>query len=294
MQNNRSTTALAKRYVGGANAVEAMDCAVRLAEQGISSSFFYLGEYVDSPKLVEQNINALQSLINLIEKAPIEGNISVDPTQVGCSIDWNSGAAAFRPLCKALKKAVNSRPGAHCIMIDMEDHSVVGQTVDLHNALSDEGFPVALTLQAYLRRTADDLVSVIARGGRVRLVKGAFVAGGNIAYVGERAVKANYYRLIDLMLSKEARDNDFCPVFGTHDHEIHAYVIEKAAEMGWSKGSYEFEMLYGARDDVAADLARRGEAIRLYLPFGSDWWPYAIRRIGENPKNLMLLMRSLL
>ena len=294
MQNNRSTTELAKRYVGGSNAIEAIDRAAALAEQGIKSSFFYLGEYVDTRELVEENLSALQRLIGMLGKVPVEGHISVDPTQVGCSIDWSLGASAYRPIAAALQRAVKGRTGQHCIMIDMEDESVVEQSIALHDSLFDEGYPVAVTLQAYLRRTADDLASVIARGGRVRLVKGAFVANSDIAFVGERAIKANYYRLVDRMLSKEARKNRFYPIFGTHDHEIHAYVIEKAAELGWPKGSYEFEMLYGARDDVADELARAGEAIRLYLPFGTDWWPYAIRRIGENPKNLMLLTRSLI
>lgn len=298
MQANRGATALATRYVGGSCDKEALACAERLAQQGIKASLFYLGEYVNTDELVAENVEALNSLIAKLDALPddssIDAHISVDPTQVGCSMDWDMGAGNARAIAKSLKPVAEGRTGFNGIMIDMEDHSVVQPTIDLHNRLEDEGIPVALTLQAYLRRTEADMRAIIARGGRVRLVKGAFVGGPDIAFVGHNAIKKNYLHLIDLMLSDEARESGFYPVFATHDHSFHAYAIEKARANGWEQGSYEFEMLYGARDDVARDLAQKGETIRLYLPFGSDWWPYAVRRIGENPKNVMLLGRSFL
>ena len=293
MQSNKSATALATRYVGGSNPVEAIDCAERLSAKGIKSSLFYLGEYVDNEELLTENLTALTCLISMLESANVDGHVSVDPTQIGCSIDWDRGAGAVWPLAMALKYAVAGRDGLHCLMIDMEDDSVVQKTIELHNSLQTEGCPVAITLQAYLKRTEADLDSIIANGGKVRLVKGAFVAGSDISHVGDKAVKESYYRLVDRMLSHKAREAGFYPIFGTHDHQIHAYAIETARHNGWGQGDYEFEMLYGARDDVAAQLAAAGETIRLYLPFGKDWWPYAIRRIGENPKNALLLLRSL-
>ena len=294
MQGNRSTTTLARRYVGGANSIEAIDQAEHLARQGIKVSLFYLGEYVDRYDLVEENITALNHLITLLENTSIDRHISVDPTQVGCSIDWNAGAGAFWPLAHALKRVTGTQKGQHCLMIDMEDDSVVQHTIDLHDGLVADDYPVGITLQAYLKRTEADLDTIIKRGGKVRLVKGAFVGSPNIAYVGEKAIKENYYRLTDRMLSVSAREAGFYPVFGTHDHQLHAHIIAAAKRNGWPRGSYEIEMLYGARNDVARQLAQMGEAVRLYLPFGSDWWPYAARRIGENPGNVMLLLRSLL
>ena len=294
MQGNRSATTLAKRYVGGTNAVEAIASAEHLASKHIKSSFFYLGEYVDRQELVDENISALNCLMTMLETADVDGHVSIDPTQVGCSIDWDMGAAAFWPLAHALKQSINGRDGLHCLMIDMEDESVVGSTVELYHALRDDAYPVALTLQAYLKRTKDDLDQIIESGGKVRLVKGAFVGKSDIAYIGHEEIKRNYYRLVERMMSPNARDCGFYPIFGTHDHEIHAYVIDMARRFGWPPGSYEFEMLYGARDDVAERLAGEGESVRLYLPFGTDWWPYAVRRIGENPKNMTLLARSLL
>ena len=95
------------------------------------------------------------------------------------------------------------------------------------------------------------------------------------------------------MFSREARDTGFYPIIATHDDKLHRYAIERAAANDWRAGDYEFEMLLGVRSDVAENLARRGERVRLYLPFGQDWWPYAVRRIGENPRNAWLLLRSL-
>nr|WP_321445373.1 proline dehydrogenase family protein [uncultured Cohaesibacter sp.] len=294
MQSNKGTSALATRYVGGGNVVEAVDCANRLSRANIRSSLFYLGEYVDTPELVTRNIASINRAIDMIGQFDLDGHLSVDPTQVGCSIDWDKGTEAFWPIAKALKKAVGNRNGVHCLMIDMEDDSVVEKTVALYHALRADGYPVALTLQAYLKRTEADLDKIIRLGGKVRLVKGAFVAGSDISHVGSEAVKANYYRLVDKMLSSEALENGFYPIFATHDHEIHCHAIDKARTNGWPQGSYEIEMLYGARDTVAEELSAHGERVRLYLPFGTDWWPYAIRRIGENPKNLRLLLRSLI
>jgi hypothetical protein len=180
-----------------------------------------------------------------------------------------------------------------CLMLDMEDESLVDVTIALHDELRASNLPAALTLQAYLRRTEDDLRAMLAQPCRVRLVKGAFAAGRRVAFQGQAAIKANFRRLTDLMLSGAAREAGFQPSFATHDHELHDYVLARAGAANWRPGEYEFEMLLGVRGDVAEGLARRGERVRLYLPFGHDWWPYAARRIGESPRNLWLLARSL-
>jgi proline dehydrogenase len=135
--------------------------------------------------------------------------------------------------------------------------------------------------------------SQIRRGTRLRLVKGAFAAGSGIAFTRRLEVKANSRRLIELMFSREARDAGSYPILATHDDRLQAYALERAGAAGWRAREYEFEMLLGVRSDVAEDLARRGERVRLYLPFGRDWWSYAVRRIGENPRNALLLLRAL-
>jgi len=182
----------------------------------------------------------------------------------------------------------------HYLMFDMEDASVIDATIALHNELKQEGLPVALTLQAYLRRTVSDMRAQIDAGSRVRLVKGAFAADSNIAYTRQEDIKANYRRLVEMMFSADARQSGFYPIVATHDSRIHEFTIDVARRNDWKPGQYEFEMLQGVRSDVARDLAGRGERVRMYLPFGRDWWSYAVRRIGENPRNAVLLARSLI
>ena len=178
-------------------------------------------------------------------------------------------------------------------MIDMEDYGQNLATIEHYGRLAARGYPVALTLQAYLRKTEADLRQVVDAGGMVRLVKGAFAAGTELAFTSQAEIKENYRRLIMLMFSQHAKERGFYPVVATHDHRLQDLAIETARANGWRQGSYEFEMLYGTRNDLAHRRAREGERIRLYLPFGTDWWPYAVRRIGENPRNMLLLARSM-
>lgn len=295
VQEGPAARLLGRRYVAGKSAADGVARAEELLRHsGIRSSLYYLGEYVDSPALVDENVAAKLEVVEHLGRSNLEVHVSVDPTQIGHCIDQEAGRRnAFR-IGEAIAQAAGRRPGFNGIMLDMEDASFVDATIALHNELADAELPTALTLQAYLRRTENDLRAQIRRGGRVRLVKGAFVAGKDIAFATQMEIKANSRRLIDLMLSREARDHGFYPAIATHDDQLQDYAIERAEANGWQAGEYEFEMLLGVRSDVADHMVKRGQRVRLYVPFGCDWWPYAVRRIGENPRNGMLLARSLL
>ncbi len=294
MQNWGATSALASRYVGGADPASSIATAKRLADQKIASSLFYLGEYVDTDDLVRENVENKINVARALGRAGLDVHVSVDPTQVGCSMDWDMGADNIARIAEAVRGAAGNAPGVHCLMLDMEDSAVTQKTIDLFDDLHGRGFLMAQTLQAYLKRTRADMERKIEQGAKVRLVKGAFAAPPEISFSTHAQIKANYQKLIDLMLSEKAKASGFYPIFATHDHRLHEYACEAARRNGWERGRYEFEMLYGARDDVARSLADAGERVRLYLPFGEDWWPYAVRRIGENPSNAMLLGRAVL
>jgi len=141
---------------------------------------------------------------------------------------------------------VNDKP------VTMEDASLNDPTITIHNRLQDEDFPVALTLQAYLHRTESDLGRQIARGSRVRLVKGAFAAGADLAFQSTAEIKNNSRKLITMMLSKTARDAGFYPIIATHDSRLHEFAIAQARLNDWKPGTYEFEMLLGVRVDIAS------------------------------------------
>jgi proline dehydrogenase len=294
IQKTRAASALATRYVAGVTAQEGVERAAALrAKRAIHGSLFYLGEYVDRAELVAENVAAKLAAAALLGRAGLDVHMSVDPTQIGHSFDPAAARRHAFAIAEAVAQAAGDRPGVHALMLDMEDQSVTDATIALHDAMRSAGLPAALTLQAYLRRTEADLRAQIRCGARVRLVKGAFAADSSAAFTRRAEIKASWRRLIDLMFSREARDTGFYPIIATHDDRLHRYAIERAAANDCRAGDYEFEMLLGVRSDVAEDLARRGERVRLYLPFGRDWWPYAVRRIGENPRNAWLLLRSL-
>lgn len=294
MQRWGAASALASRFVAGATADQAVAYATALqAQHAIRGSLFYLGAYVDRPDLVAENVAAKLAAAALLGRTGLDVHVSVDPTQIGYSLDPAKAQRAAFTIAEAVQRAASDRPGVHALMFDMEDHSVVDATIALHDAIKSAGLPVALTLQAYLRRTEADIRAQIRHGTRLRLVKGAFAAGSETAFTRRFEVKANSRRLIDLMFARDARDAGFYPILATHDDRPQAYALERAGAAEWRAGEYEFEMLLGVRNDVAEDLARRDERVRLYLPFGRDWWPYAVRRIGENPRNALLLLRAL-
>lgn len=294
-QSSRAGTALATRYVAGSNVVEGVTCAAQLFRiKQIRASLFYLGEYVDTSELVAENVAAKIAIAKALGEAGLDVHVSVDPTQIGHQIDPAiSRQNAFR-IAEAIAAASQGHEGNHMLMLDMEDQGVTDATLALHNDIRAAGLPVAVTLQAYLKRTANDMKSLVASGATVRLVKGAFAAGHDVAYTTRRDVKSNSRNLIDLMFSNEAKATGFKPVIATHDDELQQYASQRAKAQGWVKGmDYEFEMLLGVRSELAEWQASNGERVRLYTPFGNDWWPHAMRRIGENPANGMLLARSI-
>lgn len=295
MQNSRATSFLRGKYVAGEDVAQGVERAlILLQEHGIRSSLFYMGEYVDTLDLVEMNVDSKIRVAEALRDNALDIHVSVDPTQIGHHIDPTLVEDRAHQIAQTIKDAIgNKTVGVNCLMFDMEDASLNDPTIAIHNQLQDEGFPVALTLQAYLYRTEADLAAQIAQGSRVRLVKGAFAAGAELAFQSTNEIKDNSRKLIGMMLSQEARESGFYPIIATHDTCLHEFAIKQARRNGWEPGSYEFEMLLGVREDVAKRLSENGERVRLYVPFGRDWWPHAARRLGENPANAALLARSL-
>lgn len=294
VQREGRMTALARRFMAGPDLSSAVATAHRLfQEKGIRTSFYYLGEYVDRQELVDETVAEKLGIAARLKNEALDIHISVDPTQIGLNTDPAQVIAHASNIGRAVAEAASRKAGLHCLMLDMEDSSVVDFTIALHDELREMGLPAAITLQAYLRRTENDLRKLIAGGAKVRLVKGAFVGTRDEAFVSEAEIKSNYRKLVGLMLSPEARASGFYPIIATHDDRIQDEAVALARKNGWAQGAYEFEMLLGVRSDVAERLAGQGERVRLYVPFGRDWWPYAVRRIGEKPANGLLLARSL-
>lgn len=200
------------------------------AQHQIRSSLFFLGEYVDTPELVDENVAAKLEVAKLLGEAGLDVHVSVDPTQIGYSLDPERARNNAFLIAEAVAQGGTGRPGVHALMFDMEDQSIIDGTIALHSVLFSAKMPVALTLQAYLLRTKSDLLFQIQRGTRIRLVKGAFAAGREAAFTRRTDIKANSRRLIDLMFSRAARDTGFYPIIATYDDRLQQYAIERAAK----------------------------------------------------------------
>jgi proline dehydrogenase len=291
MQRNARASALARRFVGGAGVAEVARTAVDLKRRGFDASLFYLGEYVSDPQLVQTNTTQKIAIAEELRRRGLDVHVSIDPTQVGYRISDEVGRNNALAIGRAI--AAQPRTPRSYLMLDMEDYGVVDKTLTLAAFLRGEGIPVALTLQAYLKRTERDLTRIIEAGpSAVRLVKGAFAESKERAWQSRRDIIDNYLRLSRLMLSDRARSAGFYPIFGTHDDAAARAIINMADKQGWKSGEYELEMLYGVRPRLQEDMRDAGQRVRLYLPFGEDWWPYAARRIGENPRNALFVLRA--
>jgi proline dehydrogenase len=297
MQGNRATASIARRFVAGADAAQAMAVARDLERAGFKTSLYYLGEYVSDPAVVAENGRQKIQVAESLGAAHLQIHVSIDSTQIGYAIDAAAGeqlalkiGARIRDLGQVDGGRGNGAPPV--LMLNMEDADYVDRILTLRARLLAAGVPVAQTLQAYLKRSAGDLAPIIAAGGQVRLVKGAFADSGPHAYHSRAEIDGNYLALARRMLSAEAKASGFRPVFGSHDDALIAEIRLIAKNGGWHPGAYEFEMLYGVRPELQRHLRQQGEQVRLYLPYGRDWWPYAVRRVGESPRNVALLARA--
>ncbi len=289
MHRNAGASRLARRFVGGSNVTEVVETALRLNREGVRASLFYLGEYVSDPALVQQTVAQKIAVAEALARAGLDVHMSADPTQLGYMIDDATGRANMLRVGQAI--AAQPAKGWNCLMLDMEDYQLVERTLALRDELAQAGIPVAQTLQAYLRRTEADLERIIAAARpngaptAVRLIKGAFADNRSHAFQRRREIDRNYLRLADRMLAPAARAAGFRPVFGTHDERMIEPIRQLARERGWPAEAFEFEMLFGVRPELQQRLRDAGLSVRLYLPFGEAWWPYAVRRIGESPRN---------
>jgi len=284
-------SSLAGRFVGGADVDAAVRTALRLRDaHGIRASLFYLGEYVAESEAIEHNVVQAIGACRALEAAGLDAHVSVDPTAIGYMHSDALGRENARRIGMAARRTAGE--GRDWMVLDMEDSGICDRTCALHRDLLAAGIPAGLTLQARRRRTPEDLAWAVRQRTSLRLVKGAFPERA-LDHAGRARIDQAYLDAASIMLSREALASGFLPVFGTHDDRLAGAIMALARERGWPPEAFEFEMLYGVRPDWQLALRALGYNVRVYLPFGGDWWPYAIRRVGENPRNAWLLARSL-
>ena len=273
----------ARRFIAGERVGDALDAARALAERGIGCTLNHLGEAVTAAPAARVAANAYARVVQDASEAGLACQISVKLTQLGLAVD----PAA----CEAnLRRVLDAAGGDGCfVRIDMEQSPWVDTTLDVFERVWRDGHRnVGVVLQSYLYRTADDLARVNALGARVRLCKGAYQEGTTVAWPGKADVNASFVRLMRSLLA-----DGVDPAFATHDPDMIAVTRDHARTLGLAPDRFEFQMLFGVRRDLQARLVEQGHRVRVYVPFGREWFPYFMRRLGERPANVLFVLRSL-
>ena len=262
---------VAFKYVAGETLADAINKTKMLNEQGFVGTLDILGEAADSEKKVEAYVSEYKELIKTISNQKIKGGISVKPTAVGLLISYEYALKNFREIVKTIKD------DQLFLRIDMEDSPYTDQTIKLYNELRQEYERVGIVFQAYLKRTGQDLENLQCKGD-VRLCKGIYLESPEIAFKGKDLIRQNYLKCLEYMLT-----HNFKIGIATHDDYLLEGAIELLKKYHLDKSRVEFQMLYGVRPPIAKKLVRDGYKVRIYIPYGKDWYAYSMRRMYENP-----------
>jgi proline dehydrogenase len=280
----RSPRSFARRFVAGETVGEAIRAAQALEAQGLTQTLDLLGESVGSEAAAHAATDAYLAMMPAIVAADIGRNISIKLTQLGLDLD--------RDLCVANLRAIlaRARDDGFFVRIDMENSPYTEVTLDIFEQVWREGLTnVGVVLQSALKRSEDDLPRMLALGARVRLVKGAYVEPPSIAYQLKRDVDEAYVRLMEALMPAGT-----FPAIATHDPDMIDATKTFARAQGITPDRFEFQMLYGVRRDLQASLRAEGYLVRVYVPFGREWFPYFMRRLGERPANVGFVVRGIL
>ena len=281
------TRPMVRRFISGETLDEALPAIERLHAQGMLTTVDVLGESVTRAEDARAAAARYLQTLDALAGHGMDRNVSLKPSQMGLAID---PGLARENVGAIVARAVET--GAF-VRIDMEDHAVTDATLDLWRAVrpatwTDGGADVGVVIQSALRRSADDVEAIIAAGGRVRLCKGAYKEPAGVAYQDKAEVDEAYERLM-LRLLRAGR----YPALATHDVRLIRRAIEVATTEGIARDAFEFQMLYGVRRDLQEQLAGAGWTVRVYVPYGAQWYPYFMRRLAERPANVSFLLRNL-
>jgi proline dehydrogenase len=283
------TRPMVRRFISGESLDEALPAIGKLREGGMRTTVDVLGESVTAEADARAAAERYLGLLDALAAAGVDRNVSLKPTAMGLGID---PMLARENVGLIVAKAVEL--GAF-VRVDMEDHTTTDATLDLWRAVrpgasafAPRTADVGVVIQASLRRSDRDVDAIIEAGGRVRLCKGAYKEPSSVAYAEKAEVDEAYERLM-LRLMR----NGVYPAIATHDVRLIKRAVEVAKAEGIARDSFEFQMLYGIRRDLQEQLVGAGYRVRVYVPFGAQWYPYFMRRLAERPANVSFLLRNM-
>jgi proline dehydrogenase len=280
----RARGGFARRFIAGETVEEAIDAARQIQANSLHVTLDYLGESVASISEADTATRAYIAMLETIAAAGIERNISLKLTQLGLTVD--------RATCvDNLRRILDAAAGcSFFVRVDMENSPYTAVTLEVFETMWQQGYRNAgVVLQSCLPRSEADAARMNALGAQVRLVKGAYKEPRGAAYQSKADVDAAFVRIMKLLLAEGTN-----PAIATHDPAMLQQTRAFAAERGIDAARYEFQMLYGIRRDLQSSLKREGFRVRVYVPFGREWFPYFMRRLGERPANVGFVIRAVL
>lgn len=280
----RSEKSFARRFIAGETVEEAIHAARAIERTGMTQTLDLLGESVASINEADTATREYLTVIDRIVAAGIGRNISLKLTQLGLTVDRATSVDNLRRILDAA--------GRHefFVRIDMEESLYTQVTLDIFETMWQQGYRNAgIVLQSCLPRSLDDARRMNELGARVRIVKGAYREPRSVAYQDKAQVDAAFIEIAKLLLS-----HGNYPAIATHDPTMIAAVRAHAVQHGITPDRFEFQMLYGIRRDLQAQLTAEGFGVRVYVPFGREWFPYFMRRLGERPANVGFVIRAVL
>jgi proline dehydrogenase len=280
----RKPSSFARRFIAGETAAEAIEAARAVEARGMTVTMDLLGESVTNLASADAATRDYIAVIDAMIASGIGRNISLKLTQLGLDVDK---ASAVDNLRKILERA---EPAGFFVRIDMENSPYTGVTLDIYDTLWRHGYHhLGVVLQSALYRSEKDLQAINTFGGRVRLVKGAYQEPKAVAYQKKADVDAAYARMVKALLI-----GGHDAAIATHDPAMIELARTIAREHQVAPDRFEFQMLYGVRRDLQAMLVKAGYRVRVYIPFGREWFPYFMRRLGERPANVAFVIRGVL
>lgn len=273
-----------RRFMPGEERDDALEQAEKLAEKGVKATTTLLGENLESLEEADDVVRHYRKSLSEIEARGLDVEISVKPTQLGLDFGVDEARERLAELADA---------SSSLVWVDMEGSEYVDPTLDIFRSVKEEKGNVGLCLQSYLRRTADDLQSLLPLRPAIRMVKGAYNEPESIAFAKKGEVDRNYVKLMQVLLRARLHDEVDRPVSATHDPKMIGETNRIAFELGLDKERYEFAMLFGIQREEQLRLARRGHEVRVLISYGSAWFPWYMRRLAERPANLWFVAKQI-
>ena len=276
------------RFVAGTEVEDALRVTRALNQAGLGVSIDHLGENVTTPEEARHSVSLYHQLLAEISGRSLNANVSLKLTHMGLDVDPQ---LAYDNVSALVAQAASMLP-RNFVRVDMEGSAYAQRTLDfvheLHRIPENRGV-VGAVVQSYMRRSEDDVARLLQQGIRIRLCKGAYKEPAEIAYQAKQEVDANYIKLMKVMLKSGIYHG-----LATHDEKIILRAKGFATQENIARDAFEFQMLYGIRRDLQQSLVREGWRMRVYVPFGAEWYPYLMRRLAERPANALFVARNLL